>query len=424
MGKISEWFAGRDRAEAPAQASAPAAAEPPHPVDSWLTRSTAPAPAILPPPREPGRFDVTTREAVGLSAVFRSFEVLAGSVVQLSVDVERDGRRLPASAVHPLIRRPSLDMDRETFFEQTAVSMAAAGNAYWLRRRGPDGDTVALDLLNPHEVHPGKDKDGRRVYRHKGDPLTDRDVVHLPLLMLPGAASGLGPIQACRAGLAGALDTRDYAARVFGDNGGTPSGILSTDQVLNAEDAQLYRNGWNNLDPEGNPLDVNNPSRVKVLGKGLAYEPILLKPEDAQWIESQKFSVTDVARMFGMPASLLLATVDGGSMTYQNIGQEWLGYVRFTMMRYLRRIELALTELVPRGQTVRFNVETLLRTDTTTRYAAHKMALDSGWMDDDEVRAIENMPPLTPEQRERIAARPKATTTPTAGEPADIGATR
>lgn len=413
MGKITDWFMGREPAAA---AAAPPAS---HPVDRMLAqRETAPAsPEVLPPSRLPGRFDVTTAEAVGLPAVFRSFEVLAAAVVQLSVDNERGGVALPGAEVHPLVRRPSLDMSREEFFEQTVVSMAAAGNAFWRKRRGADGLTVlALDLLNPHEVFPGKDRSGNRVWRHKGDEIPARDIVHLPMLKLPGQDLGLGPIQAARASLAGALDTRDYSTRVFGDAGGQPAGILTTDQVLSPEDAKQYRDAWNFLDAEGKPLKVNNPSRVRVLGKGLSYDAMMLKPEDAQWIESQKFGVTDVARMFGMPASLLLASVEGTAMTYQNIGQEWLGFVRFTLMRYLRRIELALTDLVPRGQSVRFNVETLLRTDTTTRYQGHEIALRNKWVTPDEVRAIEGLPPLTKDQREQLAA-----TTP-APAPAEIGA--
>ena len=82
------------------------------------------------------------------------------------------------------------------------------------------------------------------------------------------------------------------------------------------------------------------------------------------------------------------------SQTYSNVEQEWLGFTRFTLLSYLRKIEEALTEFTPRGQTVRFNIETLLRTDTRSRYEAHKIAIESGFLTVNEVREIEGLPPL------------------------------
>ena len=81
-------------------------------------------------------------------------------------------------------------------------------------------------------------------------------------------------------------------------------------------------------------------------------------------------------------------------MTYSNVEQDWLGFVRFTLTKYLRKIEEALTTFTPRGQTVRFQISALLRSDTLTRYQAHQIALNAGFMTLNEIRAIESLPPL------------------------------
>ena len=110
----------------------------------------------------------------------------------------------------------------------------------------------------------------------------------------------------------------------------------------------------------------------------------------------------------------MLVSLDGNSMTYSNVEQEWLAFVRFTLMQYLRKIEEALTEISPLGQTIRFDLEVLLRSDTKSRYDAHRVALDAGFLTVDEVRAIEGRAPLTDEQRAEITQRltaPRSTTT-------------
>ncbi|MGJ9424734.1 phage portal protein [Nesterenkonia halotolerans] len=398
-----EWFTGRQSgADQPAPRHAPSSARP------VLPRSESTPVGVTPPSREQATAPVTVARALGLTSCYRAFDILTTAALQVSVDAYRAGKQLDDEQTPALIRRPDLETDRETFIEYTVLSLVTDGNAYWHKQRGPDGSVIAVKPLHPHEVWPTQDPKTLRVeYHYRGKKIAARDMQHLHKIKLPGQLKGLGPIQAARIGLSGALDTRDYAAQVF-DGSGQPTGVVSTEQPLNGEEAQQARNRWNGLDDEGEPIpQVKNPSGVKVLGKGMSYKPILLNPRDAQWIEAQQFGVTEVARLLGMPASLLLAAVEGSSQTYSNVEQDWLALSRFTLMGYFRKIELALTDLIPRGQTARFNLEALLRPDATTRYALHKSALDAEWMVDDEVREIEKLPPLTDEQRAQIAARPK-----------------
>ena len=199
----------------------------------------------------------------------------------------------------------------------------------------------------------------------------------------PGVLLGLGPVQAAREDVAGALSVRAFGASWF-TRGDVPSGVLATDQPINATQADEIKARWK----------ATADGEVRILGQGLSYTPITIKPADAQWLDSRRFTTEEIARLMGVPASLLLLAIQGSSETYANVEQEWIGYVRFSLMRFLREIEEAVTDALPRGQVARFNLESLLRSDTKTRYEAHKIAIDSGFLTVNEVRAIEWRPPL------------------------------
>lgn len=378
-------------------------------------REAAPAPAApapSSPPFIPSRALadrlVTPERAATHSTVYRAFQILTTAASQISFHTERGGSRLPDSQVLSIVKRPCLDMTTTEFIEATVTSMAAAGDAFWKKNYANE---VLLDLtpLNPHEVHVfAHPTTGRKRYSWKGKEYGTDEIVQLSLLKLPGQLRGLGPIQAAQAEISGALDLRDYASGWFRD-GTTPDGILTSDQILTKEDAEQYREQFT-AKGTGSVSD-----RLKVLGKGTTYEALMLKPADAQWLEARQFTTTELARLFGTPASLMLAAVEGSAMTYSNVEQDWIAFTRFTLMGYLRKIEDALTDLLPRGQRVRFNVDALLRSDTKTRYEAHQIGLTAGFLLPDEVRAIENLAPLTPEQK---AALPAPTPAPAESEPA------
>lgn len=356
-------------------------------------------PGVMPPARREAPF-----EPASLVSVYRAIDIITSAVAQLPLRVERHGVEVPASEIPDIIKAPSLSFTRSDFLEQIALSLAVTGNAYILAKR-IGGKIVELAVLNPHEVLPTQDEtSGVITYSYRGRDYSQADIQHLKFMVLPGSLKGLGAIQAARAEIQGAINLRDYAAQWFNGTG-QPSGILSTDQALTAEDAKQIRDTWNNIDPAtGKPLPAAaNPSNIKVTGKGVKYDPIVLNPRDAQFIESRNFDTLEIARLFGIPATLMLTSTEGSSMTYSNVEQDWLGFVRFTLTKYLRKIEEALTTFTPRGQTVRFQISALLRSDTLTRYQAHQIALTAGFMTLNEVRAIESLPPLeTQEPKETV----------------------
>jgi HK97 family phage portal protein len=156
--------------------------------------------------------------------------------------------------------------------------------------------------------------------------------------------------------------------------------------------------------------DANNRAgKTRIIGSGLNYQPIYLSPRDAQFIESQDFTKTEVATLFGIPAIYMLA--DGGnSMTYTNSVQVDIAFVRYTLTQYLNEIEQALSELIPRGQDARFVVEGLLRADQKTRFEGYALA---SFLTDNEKRAIEGYAAI---EGGDVLAKPVATPTPNEGQ--------
>lgn len=372
----------------------------------YLTRSPAPA-------RPAG-----DRDPLALIPVYRAVQLMQTAAMQIPLVVERQGRKLTGTNVPALIRRPSLETDRSDFIAQCVMSLMLTGELF-LQRIRAGAEIIELRIIDPAFVTVTRDDKTRVLtYHYAGRKWSSDDFDHQVMTRRPNALRGFGPLQAARTELGAQADVRDYAGNWFTDTG-QPDGLLRSDQPLTADEAQRYRDQWNYYDRETGTFhdrDGSNPANVRVLGKGLDFEPLFLNPADAQWLEVRKFNVTDVARLFGVPSSLLLVSLDGNSLTYSNVEQEWLAFTRFTLMAYLRRIEESLTKLAPAGQTVRFNLEALLRSDTKTRYESYRVGIDAGWLHPDEARAHEDLPPLTDEQREQIAAARSTTTTTNAQE--------
>lgn len=340
---------------------------------------------IIPPPRS-ATSGVTTNDALSLAAVYRSVSIISTAMKQLGIHTYRDDVKTTSTPLW--VRQPDAKQTRETWMESTINSLALAGNAYWLVDRNPRGEVVNLTTLNPFNVIIQTDDYGNpSSYFYNGTTTYALDrVQHLALMRVPGNVYGLGPIQAAQKELLNAKDTRDYASAWFTDSG-VPSGVLRSDQMLSPDQAAAAKEAWN--------LTAGAKNGVAVLGNGISYTPMYLNPKDAQFIEAQAWNVQQIARLFGVPAQMLLASVDGNSMTYTNMEQEQMAFVRYTLSQYIVEIESAMSFLAPRGTQVKVNVDSLLRSDTLTRYQAHQIALAAGWLTIDEVRAIEDLPPAT-----------------------------
>lgn len=346
-------------------------------------------PAVLPPPRE-AFMTVSPRQAMGLETVYRALSILETAAKQLTIDAWRGDKLL--DPLPPLVRRPNIGSTQSRFIVETVASLAQRGNAYWLITRDPAGQVLTLDVLPPLEVTPKQDPQTKIIdFTYGGRIYSSREICHLKLLTVAGQVEGLGPIQAARQSLAGALDLAEYSSSLV-KGGGIPTGILTSEQQITQAQAKETRDEWNTTQGIG--------KGIAVLGKGTKFQVLSLKPEEIQFLQTQNFNVTQVARLFGIPARLMLAPLDGASTTYANAQQEDLQMVKWTLMTYLREIEVALTDVLPRGVTARFNLDALLRTDTLSRYQAHQIGINAGFLTIDEVRAIEGLPPLNQQESE------------------------
>jgi HK97 family phage portal protein len=366
VGKIREWWTGEVREQ----------------------RDTTPPPSDpstvhnIPSRQTDDRF-VSSRDALGMAAVYRAVEIRAVGAKQISIDAFRGNEQVEREPL--ILRRPDPFISRPQFIEQTVISLNLAGNCYWRIIRDPEGIPSSLWVMNPHDVVIDCEPTGRVTgYQYHGEKLRPEDVKHLARMRVPGTPYGLGPIQAAQAELRGSLDTMEYGSN-FINSGDVPTGILKSDQMLTKETSAQAKQQY--YDTRGGKRDV------LVLGQGLDYRQMFVSPREAQFIESQNWNVTTITRLFGVPSSLMLVALDtrGSGQTYQNVEQDWLGFVRFGLANDLIEIEDAFTDLLPRGQRARFNIEALLRADTKSRYESYEVAVRTGWRLKNEVRKIEGL---------------------------------
>lgn len=358
--------------------------------------------------------DVSAERALTLVNVYRGIQIHATSACQTPLIAKRNGvklDRLPA-----IVAKPDLAQSLESFIEYSITSLYVDGNAFWRILRNGSNQVVALEPLNPNEVSVQVTRDVYGVdtiaYQYRGKRYTSRDIKHLKLLRIPGLHRGLGPIQAAVMDVRGALDARDYGSMWLSD-ANMPDGVLTTDQVLGAGDADKYKNIWYGRNADGTAKAGENRNiseRLRVLGQGLHYSPLLLKPSDVQFLETQQFSNVQLARLLGVPASLMLISIEGGSQVYANIEQDFIGYIRFSLRKPMLEIETALTEVLNDGTEIRFELDILTRPDTKTRFEGYAIGIEAGVITEDEARGEEGLPPLTAAQRAQIATRTPAPT--------------
>lgn len=345
-----------------------------------VTRGTT---GLMLPPRSASA-GVNMTDALSLAGVFRAVSILSTAIKQLSVHLYRDGVELASTPLW--VRQPDPNMSRASFLDITTTSMALSGNAFYRIYRNARNETIKLEVLNPYDVLINSDDWGNLTgYTYRGVmPMAIDEIYHLRLFTVPGNLYGVGPIQMAQKELLAITSTRDYVSEWF-QNGGAPSGVLTTQQFITKEQAQEAADDWNN----------RGSGKTAVLGSGLTFASTYLSPKDAQFLETQSFGVEQIARMWGVPINLMQSSLSGGSMTYSNIEQELISFTRFTLAAYYVEIEEAFTALLPRGTDAKMNVDALLRSDTLSRYQAHSIALDpaKGWLTQSEVRKIENLDP-------------------------------
>lgn len=344
--------------------------------------------AVIAPPR--GILEgIDVSEALSIAAVYRAVTILSTTVAQLPLQGYRGKDKIDFSSANSnlWVRQPDPSITKSAFLQRTVFSMATRGNAYW-RLIGVEapGDTVmGLEVLNPAAMNIIYDiESGYQQYQYAGytEPkVFERyQIKHIKLTELFGSPLGIGPIQACNTELKAILDLRNYASNIFTST--FPLGSISTPDIIDPELAAEYQRAFIAMTQDGKPA---------VFGNGAKYETNMINPAEAQMLQNQNFAISQIARMFGIPVTKLHAAVEGRSMTYTNTEMMNIEYLQDTLMGYILPIEESMSDLVPRGQTVKLSLDELLRADTTSRYTALATAT---WLTPNEKREIDNLPPL------------------------------
>lgn len=344
---------------------------------------------------------VTQKNALGLTAVWRSVALISGSISSLPLHAYRvdNDRRVSAgqrSQGEQLLRKPHPDMTPMEFWEIALVCLLLWGNFYARILRNPLGQIVELWPLLPWEVRAGRAKDGTKVYRISGDtdadggprPHTDETVFHIPGMGYDGV-TGLSVIKAAQQGLGLAMAAEEFGARLFA-NGSLASGILQTEQRLTQEQADALKDRW-----KARVGGLANAHEAVVLDRGAEFKQLTINPDDAQFIESRRFQIAEVARMFGVPPHML-ADMERSTSWGTGIEQQAIGFVVWNLRPWITRIEQRITSKLLQADTVyaKFKVEGLLRGDSQARAEFYKAMREVGAMNADDVRALEDLEPI------------------------------
>ena len=352
---------------------------------------------------------VNERSAMQMSAVYACVRILSEAVASLPLhtyrysdtgDPSRAGSKEKA-LTHPLYGilhdEPNPEMSAFSFRETLMAHLLLWGNAYAQVIRNGRGEVVSLYPLMPDRMSVDRDSRGRLFYeytRSDGDArmlggkstvtLSPSDVLHIPGLGFDGLV-GYSPIAMAKQAIGMGLACDEYGASFY-QNGAQPGGVLEHPGVV--KDPKRVRESWNAI-YQGSA----NAHRIAVLEEGMAYKPISISPEQAQFLQTRKFQIEEIARIFRVPPHMV---GDLDKSSFSNIEQQSLEFVKYSLSPWITRWEQSIHRalLLPSEKQrffVRFNVEGLLRGDYKSRMDGYAVARQNGWMSANDIRELENL---------------------------------
>ena len=329
-------------------------------------------------------------EALKLGTVYACVRLIADSISTLPMDtyIRRDGTRTPFRPRPEWLDTPEIGVSRTEHFQQVLVSLLLNGNAFTRILRDDQG-IAGLIVLNPQRVEVRLNRATRRpefVYDNR-DVIASEDMIHITELRLPGELRGRSRIDMVKEtlGLSKALDT---FAQLFFGQGSQVGGIIEYPGALTREQAKDLADSF-----ELQHKSVRRSHRPGVLFGGAKFTKTSVEPNEAQMLESRQFAVEEIARTFRCPPSMIGVTTPG-AMSYASVEQNGIQFVQHTLRPYIVKIEDAYSTLLPGVAFLKFNVDALQRGDQESRYAAHASALVNGWSSINDIRRIEDMPPV------------------------------
>ena len=345
---------------------------------------------------------VNERTAMQTSAVYACVRILAESVAGLPLHVyERTANGSKSTKPsHPLYRllhdEPNREMTSFVFRETLMSHLLLWGNAYAQIIRDGRGFPIALYPLLPDRMAVDRNESGDLVYTYQSDKgqvkLRRENILHIPGLGFDGLI-GYSPIAMAKNAVGLALATEDYGATFFA-NGANPGGVLEHPGVIKPEQADRLRESWQSQ------FGGANAHKVAVLEEGLKFHQMSIPPEQAQFLETRKFQINEIARIFRVPPHMV---GDLEKSSFSNIEQQSLEFVKYTLDPWVVRWEQSLQQalILPSEKAtifIKFNLDGLLRGDYQSRMQGYSTGIQNGFMSVNDVRGLEDMNLLTAEE--------------------------
>lgn len=353
---------------------------------------------------------VNERTAMQTTAVYACVRILAEAVASLPLHVyeyqDDGGKKLVHD--HPLYYllhdEPNPEMTSFVFRETLMSHLLIWGNAYAQIIRDGAGRVLGLYPLLPDKMDVQRDDRGNiyYVYSRNSDEnptfkeygnikLKAEDVLHIPGLGFDGLI-GYSPIAMAKNAVGMTLACEEYGASFFA-NGANPGGVLEHPGVL--KDPSKVRESWNSV-----YRGVSNAHKIAVLEEGMKYQQIGIPPEEAQFLETRKFQINEIARLYRIPPHMV---GDLDKSSFSNIEQQSLEFVKYTLDPWVIRWEQSLQRslLLPgeKGKYfIKLNVDGLLRGDYQSRMNGYAVGRQNGWFSANDIREMENMNPIPDEQ--------------------------
>jgi len=346
---------------------------------------------------------VNEHTAMQMTAVYSCVRILSETLAGLPLHVYRynDSGGKEKYLKHPLYKllhdEPNPEMTSFAFRETLMSHLLLWGNAYAQIIRNARGEVIALYPLMPNKMTVDRDSKGRLFYLYSrtsddaptlGDEsqvyLSPSEVLHIPGLGFDGLI-GYSPIAMAKNAVGLAIATEEYGAKFFA-NGAAPGGVLEHPGTI--KDPQKVKESWNAA-YQGS----QNAHRVAVLEEGMKYQPIGISPEQAQFLETRKFQINEIARIFRVPPHML---ADLEKSSFSNIEQQSLEFVKYTLDPWVVRWEQSMCRaLLMESEKpivfIKFNVDGLLRGDYVSRMSGYATARQNGWMSANDIRELENL---------------------------------
>ena len=341
---------------------------------------------------------VNERSAMQITAVYSCVRILSEAIASLPLHLYKYTDTGTAKATDHLLYfllhdEPNKEMTSFVFRETLMTHLLLWGNAYAQIIRNGKGEVLALYPLMPDRMNVDRDESGNIVYEYMVSQedapinsgstvkLSPSEVLHIPGLGFDGTI-GYSPIAMAKNAIGLAIATEEYGSKFFA-NGATPSGILEFPGTV--KEPERVRESWNK------GFGGENKHKVAILEQGMKYTPISISPNEAQFLETRKFQIDEIARIFRVPPHMI---GDLEKSSFSNIEQQSLEFVKYTLDPWVVRWEQSIkrTLLLPdeKGSYfAKFNVDGLLRGDYQSRMNGYATARQNGWMSANDIRSLE-----------------------------------